>query len=83
MGQNFLDPKKTNDGKPYGPVRFKSLVKELYLIAKNCYTPYTELLDITPTEKDELINLILEDTKRADEQMAKIKEQHTKNKRNN
>ena len=81
MGPNFLDPKKTSDGKPYGPTKFKSLVKELYLIAKNCNTPYTELLDITPTEKDQLISFIVEDAKRSEEQMAKIKEQN-KNKRN-
>lgn len=67
MGPNFLDPQKTSDGKPYGPVKFKLLVKELYLIAKNCYTSYTDLLNITPAERDELINLIIEEGKKTEE----------------
>ena len=73
MGPSFLDLQTTSDGKPYGPIRFKQLVKECYLIAKNTNTPYTALLDITPTEKDELINLIVEENKRSEEAIEKMR----------
>ena len=60
--QNFLDPKLTKDGKPYGPERYKSLVKNLYIISKNTYTSYTDLRDkITPSEMTALLNLIHEE----------------------
>ena len=82
LGPNFLDPMKTSDGKPYGPFKFKALIKELYVISKNCHTSYTDLLNITPTEKDELINLIVEDSKRQTEAWEKQK-QAAKNKKEN
>ena len=82
LGPNFLDPLKTSEGKPYGPVKFKTLIKELYFIAKNCNTPYTSLLDITPTEKDELINLIVEDSKRQTKKKKKQKAAAKKQKEN-
>ena len=73
LGPSFLDPQTTSDGKPYGPYRYKQLVKECYLLAKNTNTPYTSLMDITPTEKNELLNLILEENQKSQEAMAKIK----------
>lgn len=73
LGPSFLDPQKTNDGKPYGPKRYKQIVKECYLIAKNCNTSYTDLLDISPTEKNLLLDLILEENRRSEEEMEKLK----------
>ncbi len=73
MGPSFLDPQTTSDGRPYGPYRYKQLIKECYLIAKNTNTPYTSLMEITPTEKNELLNLILEESQKSQEAVAKIK----------
>lgn len=73
MGPSFLDPQTTSNGKPYGPYRYKQLIKECYIIAKNCNTPYTSLMDITPTEKNELLNLIIEENEKSQEAMARIK----------
>lgn len=73
MGPSFLDQQTTKDGKPYGPIRFKQIVKELYIIAKQTNTSYTDLLNITPTERDLLINFILEENKKAEESMEKMK----------
>ena len=73
LGPSFLDPQKTSDGQPYGPKRYKQIVKECYLIAKNCNTPYTNLLDITPSEKNLLLDLILEENRRSQEQIEKVK----------
>ena len=68
---NFLDPKFTNDGKPYGPYRYKEIVKELYLISKNCNTSYSDLLNITPIEKNYLLEFIGDEIKQAQELIKK------------
>ena len=78
MGPSFLDPQTTSDGKPYGPYRYKQLIKECYIIAKNTNTPYTALMDITPTEKNELLNLIIEDNQKSQEAMEKLKAENRK-----
>ena len=70
---NFLDPQKTSDGKPYGPTRYKELVKERYIISKNTYTSYLDTGKITPTEKEILISLIAEDRKKAHDDLEKSK----------
>ena len=62
--QNFLDPTLTNDGKPYGPRRYRELVTECYYIAKNSNTPYQEIIKITPTERAHLIELIKDEQER-------------------
>ena len=58
--KNFLDPTLTSDGKPYGPWRYKEIVKELFLISKNIGTSYNELLLITPRERDYLQECVIE-----------------------
>lgn len=78
MGPSFLDPQTMSNGNPYGPVRFRQIIKECYLIAKNCNTSYTDLLNITPMEKNELINLIIEENKKSEEAMQKIKNENAK-----
>lgn len=76
---NFLDPKLTRDGKPYGPIRYKEIVKECYLIAKNANTSYTDLMNITPIEKSYLMEFIADEfeaNKKATEEMkAKLNKQ--------
>ena len=67
-----------SSGEPYGPVRFRQIIKECYLIAKNCNTSYTDLLNITPMEKNELINLIIDENKKSEEAMQKIKNENSK-----
>ena len=60
-----MDPLFNKDGEPYGPYRYKEIVKECYSIAKNCNTPYTDILQITPRERDYLIEFIIEDAEAA------------------
>ena len=64
---NFLDPQYNEDGEPYGPYRFKEIVRECYSIAKNCNTSYTDLLKITPRERNYLIEFIVDDARKAKE----------------
>ena len=75
---NFLDPQRTKDGKPFGPERFKQLVKERYLITKHTNTSYGDTGDISVKEKDMLIDFIMEDLRRTkeaiEESESKVKE---------
>lgn len=61
----------------------KQIIKECYLIAKNCNTPYTDLLDITPTEKTELLKLISEEAEKTVEAMEKFKSDRNQKPKNN
>lgn len=67
---NFLDPQKTKEGQPYGPIRYKELVRERYLISKYCHTSYKDVGDISPAEKNYLIEFIKEEA----EQIKQLKE---------
>lgn|GEM_PF-2564011 len=64
---NFLDPQLTNDGKPYGPYRYKQIVKECYLISKNVNTSYIDVMKMTPQERNYLLEFIAEEIQRKQE----------------
>ena len=57
---------------PYGLWRFNQIVNELYFISSNINTSYTDLLDITPKEKNLLINFINEKNKAEKEALDKM-----------
>lgn len=59
----------TKDGKPYGPIRYREIVRECYLISKYCNTSYSDLLHITPTERTLLLEFIAEQVKKEREAM--------------
>lgn len=80
MDQSFLDPQTSNDGSPYGPKRFKEIVKECWFISDNLNTSYTDVLDLSFQERFYLIELINEKqdaTKRFLEE-ARSKQQKSK-----
>lgn len=64
---NFLDPELTSDGKPYGPYRYKEIVKQCYIISTKCNTSYTDLMNITPIERDYLFEFIVEEMQKTEE----------------
>ena len=70
---------KTDKGQtlPYGVVRFEEIIQECYIISKNINTSYTDLLDITPREKNMMLELLNNEAKRQqelyDKQKAKMK----------
>lgn len=75
-----MDPKTSKDGKPYGPKRFKDLVKECWFISDNLHTSYTDVLDISYQERLFLIEFIR--NKQVETEKAMIKaQQDAKNKR--
>jgi hypothetical protein len=78
MGPSFLDPQLTSDGKPYGPKRYKEIVKECWYISDNLHTSYTDVLDLSFQERFYLIQYINEKqdaTKRAIEEARSKKSQ--------
>lgn len=68
-----MDPQSTDNGKPYGPWRYKQIVKECYIITKNTNTPYSDILEMTPTERELMIEFLSEDFKKQQEQIDKAK----------
>jgi len=76
--QNFLDPLLTSDGAPYGPVRYKEIVKERYYVSKYCNTSYGDVGKITPTERQYLLEFI---TNELEQQKKMLEEQKKKAKK--
>jgi hypothetical protein len=75
LTESFFDPLwiSEKDKKLYAPVRFRDIVKERYLISKNTHTSYNDTKDITPTEREILLQLIVEDLQRQQELIEKQK----------
>lgn len=78
---NFLDQQFTKDGKPYGPIRYKEIVKECYLISKNINTSYNDVLQMTPTERNYILEFLVEEAKHNQELIEKRKAERELNKR--
>ena len=64
---SFLDPQLTKQGKPYGPERYKEIVKERFIITKNVNTSYDDTGKMTPLERRYVLDFIEEDLKRTKE----------------
>ena len=79
MDQSFLDPRSSEDGTPYGPKRYKEIVKECWYISENLHTSYADVLDMSFIERAFLIQFIRdkqEATKQAIE-AARSKQQNS------
>lgn len=70
---NFLDPQFDDEGRPYGPIRYKEIVKECYLISKNINTSYTDLMNITPTERSYMLEFLIDEAKQREALIQKRK----------
>ena len=70
---HFLDPILTKDGKPYGPARYKEIVKECFYISKNINTSYTDLMNITPLERRFMVEFLVDEAKKTQEIIDKAK----------
>lgn len=55
-----MDPQVDKNGNPYGPKRFKEIVKECWYISDNLHTSYADVLDMSFQERFYLIELINE-----------------------
>lgn len=54
----------TEDGKLYGPSRYKEIARERYLISKHTNTSYDDTSNITPLERGYLLEFLVEDMQR-------------------
>ena len=59
-GPSFLDPQLSKDGTPYGPKRYKELVKECWYVSDNLHTSYTDVLNLAYQDRVYLIECINE-----------------------
>ena len=59
-----MDPQLTEDGKPYGPIRYKDIARERYLISKHTNTSYEDTANITPLERGYILQFLIEDMER-------------------
>lgn len=76
MGPSFLDPQTSKDGKPYGPKRFKEIVKECWFISDHIHTSYNDVLDMSFQERiylSEYIHDKIEATNKAIEEIKQKK----------
>lgn len=77
MGPSFLDPQLSKDGQPYGPKRYKEIVKECWYISMNLHTSYTDVLDLAFQDRVYLIDLI---NKQQESDLKKLEEIQTQSK---
>ena len=68
-----MDPQLTSDGKPYGPVRFREIVQERYIISKQTHMTYEDTGKMTPAERKMIIQFLVEDTRREKEAIEQAK----------
>ena len=54
----------TEDGKPFGPSRYKEIARERYLISKHTNTSYDDTSNITPLERGYLLEFLVDDLQR-------------------
>lgn len=54
----------TSDGRPYSVERFKEIVKERYVISTKSNIPYSDVGDMTPIEREYVLQFIQEDLQR-------------------
>ena len=75
-GPSFLDPQLSNDGTPYGPKRYKEIVKECWYISDNLNTSYTDVLGLSYQERIYLINCINEKKEATMQAMEEVRQMH-------
>ena len=75
-----MDPQLTSDGKLYAPLRYRQIVEERYQISKHTNTSYTDLANITPTERTYLLEFIKRDLEHEQEIIRKKAEELKVNK---
>lgn len=76
-----MDPQTTKDGKPYGPKRYEEIVKECYLISKHCSTSYSDLMDVTPTERGQMLKFIVDELEKRQSSLEKAQQKAQQKKR--
>ena len=76
-----MDPSRTSDGKPYGPWRFREIIKQAYAISHQIHTSYLDVLDMTPREMNYLCELISVEAERMRNAIDEAKKKASSGKR--
>ena len=79
--KNFLDQQTSKDGTPYGPKRFREIVRECWYISDQLHTSYTDVLDLSFQERVYLIELINEKIDATQRAIEEKRAQSQQNKR--
>ena len=83
--QSFSDPHQIikddhNQDIAFGLFRYNQIIDECYIISKNIHTSYLDLMEVTPKERDRMLELLSEEAKKQqefiDKQKAKAKMRH-------
>ena len=80
---SFLDPQLTNDKKPYAPLRYKKLIKDIYYITRNTHISYDDVMNMTPTEREYILSFLVEEAQgiqKRNEEIQRQLEQQRNNK---
>lgn len=78
LDQSFLDPLTSKDGTPYGPKRYKEIVRECWYISDQLHTSYSDVLDLSFQERVYLIGYIDEKKKATQRALAEIDSKNKK-----
>lgn len=54
----------TKDNKPYGSVRYKEIVEEIFYLTKHTHVTYNDVLNMSPLERRYLLEFLIKDFKR-------------------
>ena len=69
-----MDRQLTKDGKPYGPIRYKQIVQENYIISRSINTTYSDIMNMTPTERGYMMEFIKTENDNYKEMLEKQKQ---------
>ena len=69
---SFLDQQTTDDGQPYGPIRYKEIVRERFFISKHSNISYSDTGKMSPTERELIKGFIISDLKEQQKIIDKI-----------
>lgn len=76
-----MDPEFTSDGQPYGPIKYKQIARERYIISKHCNTSYLDVGNISVLERQILLSIIKDELDQKQEAIEKHKKEMESKKR--
>ena len=78
LDQSFLDPLISKDGSPYGPKRYKEIVRECWFISDQLHTSYADVLDLSYQERVYLIECITDKQKATQQAIETMQQQYNR-----
>ena len=79
--RSFFNPEYTQDGQPFGPLRFRQICREEYIISATTHTSFLDVEQISPRERELIIEFLKEDKAERDKKRQEELEQMNNRKR--